>query len=1177
MYLLTRIVLQNWYLVDALDIDVTGVTALAGPQGAGKSSLIDAIQVAISGNNRRMMEINASASGKSERTVREYCLGYLDLPGEGEPRRTDCETLVALVFTEAGSGHQLTIGVVLEAHASEEKEILLSRFIAPGYAYSSDFAIGEDAEGQFIREWEAIKKTIKAACPEFLERRNSTEAYIGDYLALMRPKSQQPDPKHFMRAFSNAIAFRAIEDATHFTRRYILEPDPLNIQEVSASIARYREIVRTVEQIITKLGQLRRVEGHFRNWGRNLVREVNNAWMAEAAGARDLGVAYREAGIQLRRFEADLAKAEAEKAAKVARLEEMRKDLATKTAMLETSDVKLRLESVEAQEQLLLSEVQRLQASLGVLAEIWRRAGRLADAAYWTPDSQRENLEAGLSLARLLAEQPSAEACLERHPKFIDDMTTSLRGLAGLDFHYGNLRDNLFLEVRDLQDEIRTLNRQIERMGEGRSPLSHDTEGLLALLAEAGIEAIPLADVVEVTDRSWQYAIEALLGRGREALIVPPERVHEAFAIMFQHRNRYSRCTLVKTNRSHEVDLDRLPDDSVARLVKSDNRHALAFIATRIGGFRRAESEAELDAMERAVMRNGKATAGLGLTVSKDLPVLILGGSGARPAEIAGVSAKLEEKRREHTEKKRDMDFLGAAAENVKRIVEDLQGAARPSDLKSEFAAAREMMTEISRQKEAIKADQDPVLAGQIEDLKAQIRRLSQEIAGPLEGRIRQIVNDRGGAHTERVSAKRAFREAVKLKRRMFRGFADAEYQRVLKLGAESEGDGGLSVVRRFRIELYHREGAGVRGSLKELRERCIGELEAARQRIVEHGNRAVRELEAFCSEWQIDNPHRDEVSLSEAFGWVQKEIGRLENNELLVYQEDARKAEEEMQHTFKEQLLTKLAEKFKFVDHQLTRLTRALGEFDFRGEVYGFKKEVSDRFKNLHRLATKVADNPEQGHAIIAGKLEDHEAQLVKEAMAELEQLIEGGGDLRELEDYRNYFEYDLAIKKASGVRTSMHTRTVKGSGGESQLPFYIAIAASLSLSYFPGSQGLVNEGMGLVVFDEAFNKMDVTTTRKVFDFFHRLGLQLLVASAEDKVATFLEVADTMVMVNRSADQKSVRIDSEIIGERARKEFAAANPDHLGLDGFRRIAEEAAGGARAIENAVDEETEAAE
>src|SRR5690606_38524473 len=60
MYKLTRVSLHNWYLVDALDIEIHGSTAIIGQTGAGKSSVLDAIQTALSGNNRNVIELNAA-------------------------------------------------------------------------------------------------------------------------------------------------------------------------------------------------------------------------------------------------------------------------------------------------------------------------------------------------------------------------------------------------------------------------------------------------------------------------------------------------------------------------------------------------------------------------------------------------------------------------------------------------------------------------------------------------------------------------------------------------------------------------------------------------------------------------------------------------------------------------------------------------------------------------------------------------------------------------------------------------------------------------------------------------------------------------------------------------------------------------------------------------------------
>ena len=87
MYRLTDIVLSNWYLIRREQIRIRGAAALVGPTGAGKSTIFDAVGTVLAGNNASRLALNASASGRSARTVRDYCLGWISDPAEGGRRR----------------------------------------------------------------------------------------------------------------------------------------------------------------------------------------------------------------------------------------------------------------------------------------------------------------------------------------------------------------------------------------------------------------------------------------------------------------------------------------------------------------------------------------------------------------------------------------------------------------------------------------------------------------------------------------------------------------------------------------------------------------------------------------------------------------------------------------------------------------------------------------------------------------------------------------------------------------------------------------------------------------------------------------------------------------------------------------------------------------------------------
>ncbi|MFQ1634983.1 ATP-binding protein [Aeromonas veronii] len=67
---LKRIVLVQFYLHEAVDIDIEGTTAFLGPNGSGKSSTLDAIQIAMLGGNQNYTQFNSqSVSTKQRRSL----------------------------------------------------------------------------------------------------------------------------------------------------------------------------------------------------------------------------------------------------------------------------------------------------------------------------------------------------------------------------------------------------------------------------------------------------------------------------------------------------------------------------------------------------------------------------------------------------------------------------------------------------------------------------------------------------------------------------------------------------------------------------------------------------------------------------------------------------------------------------------------------------------------------------------------------------------------------------------------------------------------------------------------------------------------------------------------------------------------------------------------------------
>jgi uncharacterized protein YPO0396 len=158
---------------------------------------------------------------------------------------------------------------------------------------------------------------------------------------------------------------------------------------------------------------------------------------------------------------------------------------------------------------------------------------------------------------------------------------------------------------------------------------------------------------------------------------------------------------------------------------------------------------------------------------------------------------------------------------------------------------------------------------------------------------------------------------------------------------------------------------------------------------------------------------------------------------------------------------------------------------------------------------------------------------------------------EMKFFEDYRNYFEFELYIEHEDPKNPSRIVSTpfssVMGilSGGQRQAPYYVAIAASMVNTYYPKSSDNDFEGMGILAFDEAFNKLDIPNTQRLMSLFKNLGLQVIVAAPEEKRSSLIESVDSIISVSRIPGTDNVFIDSVKIGKKAKKEMLEQNPIH--------------------------------
>ena len=119
----------------------------------------------------------------------------------------------------------------------------------------------------------------------------------------------------------------------------------------------------------------------------------------------------------------------------------------------------------------------------------------------------------------------------------------------------------------------------------------------------------------------------------------------------------------------------------------------------------------------------------------------------------------------------------------------------------------------------------------------------------------------------------------------------------------------------------------------------------------------------------------------------------------------------------------------------------------------------------------------------------------------------------LKEFTDYRSFMSYDIKIKYKNGEISYFSKVNNEKSGGETQTPFYIMIAASFEQIF--RASALLNKKespMGLVILDEAFNNMDEQRIEAMIKYFKTLEVQFLIVVPTQRAAMIIKYMETNI-----------------------------------------------------------------
>ena len=290
---------------------------------------------------------------------------------------------------------------------------------------------------------------------------------------------------------------------------------------------------------------------------------------------------------------------------------------------------------------------------------------------------------------------------------------------------------------------------------------------------------------------------------------------------------------------------------------------------------------------------------------------------------------------------------------------------------------------------------------------------------------------------------------------------------------------------------------------------KALEDTSQAKDRFTTRIDNITKDMQQKMFNYKSEHDFGGEASIDGAKEFIE-EYDKLVKSEVLDYEEKVQKAKQNAELEFKEQFLSKIKENIITAQGEFQSLNRALKNVEFGNESYEFKYSESKKYSKYYKMIMDDL-NMVEGFSLLSGEFNNKHQEVINELFERLTiDEEESFKALEEFTDYRTYMDYDILVKHADGSKTLYSKVSKEKSGGETQTPFYVTIAASFVQLY----KETATNSIGIIMFDEAFDKMDDERINGILKFLTNLPLQIIIASPPEKIQYIGPKVNTNLLV---------------------------------------------------------------
>lgn len=1073
---LTKIKLVNWHLFSNQTIDIKDNALISGENGSGKSTLLDAMQYLFVGG-RSGSKFNIAATDDAKRTLEGYIRGRIGAENKEYLRPGDVVSHLALEFYDEQSKKFTTIGCVLDL---PKGGTLKERFYLLDNVSIHD---GLFLEKKYPRDFKSMKAYLKAIEVEFapFESQKKYRDALARFFGM--------DATKYAKILPKALAFKSI-DLQAFVFEFLLDDDPIDIQSLKNNVAQLKKIEQQIKKDKEKLEILDKINqtgeditlSQQQQDINKIVDQLN--WVEKRESFikenEDKLVNIEKRLDYLRDAKAQIDDQIEDSEQAILNLERAKNDSDLSRTLSQYQDaLTKKAHEYESQKEILTSLKQTLQKEFLTIKELINLMPNEAMKAFVGYYQQNED-------------NPDSDD-LQHHLAALNTEVT-----AYLQAHYAE-KDKVESDKRDLSEQIRLSQTRLSQLRRHVKTYPFYVENLINTLNQElsnyykkEVSVKPLCELIEVNDETWRNALEGYLSSQRFDIIVDPRYFNDALEIYDRVKFEQKIYGVGLVNTQKLTNFEQVNPGTLAEKVTTDHAHARYYLNMILNNTYCVSNVQDLKSYNRAItptcMTYSNHTARQINPRTYEVPFI---GNKATQIQI-----ELESRNLEQLESK--MDKLYDLTDKHDRILRLLnqsrssqlvhQGQLRYLDLikqtRKEYTQLEAHIQSLGKDKNLQKIDEQVEKERQKrKDLRIDSDQLVGEIATHRDERQRilDLIDD------------------VKDKLDLFMS-AQKE------LAKKHPEKLSLANTQFYALKLKHKE------NYDAISEYIASSNVSLNSQIIKANADMVNLMKQYITLY-----HFGAAPDLEHLVYFEQEAQMIRNNNLVRYEQEATELRRSSEIGFKEEFVGKLRASIENAQQQIEELNFALQDKTFGSDSYQLIYKASDHpdYKLYYEII--MGNDAINKHTLFTEGLTKKNEQILMELF---EKIASNDPEYDQLTykflDYRNYMSYDIEVTNKNGNKSLFSKVSKEKSGGETQVPFYIVIAASFQQLLTKNRR--VDSGC-IVLFDEAFNNMDESRIDAMMKFYNSLSIQLFIAVPPQRVSNIINYVNTSLVIVKEND----------------------------------------------------------